>query len=138
MSLAAGTVTSTAQTGPFSPSDWPPTVNGSATVDYCILDPNNSFSSEADWNNVMALPGGGDQGITGTTLAGLYGEQVANTSGNLNIADPNYAQFVNTPIIDVLLQVYGNANLYAYAVQGLEGQVGSTTTLEAMQNNLNN
>jgi len=131
LSLAAGALTSTAQTGPFSPGDWPSTVNGSASVDYCILDPNNSFTAQPDWNNVLYLPGGGDQVFVGITLATLFGDQVANANGFLNIADPNYAQFVNTPIIDVLLQVYGDDAVYANAVSGLEGQVGSTVTLVA-------
>ncbi len=130
LSLVAGTLTSTAQT-PASPSDWPSTVNGSAPVDYCILDPNNSFSYEANWNNVLYLPGGGDQTFVGITLASLYGDQVANANGFLNIADPNYADFVTNGIIDVLLEVYGSDALYANSVSALEGQVGSTTTLVA-------
>src|ERR1700689_3884691 len=40
-----------AQTAPFSPSDWPPTISATAAVDYCILDPNATFNSPAAWNN---------------------------------------------------------------------------------------
>jgi hypothetical protein len=129
--LAASALTSTAQTPP-SITDWPATINANASVDYCILDPNAYFpSTPGGWNNNMYLPGGGDQAFIGITLAGLYGDQVANANGFLNIADPNYAQFVSAPIIDVLLQVYGDSALYANSVAALEGQVGSTTTLVA-------
>src|ERR1035437_2209265 len=107
ISLVTSTVTSTAQTTPPSPSDWPASVNGSAAVDYCILDPNNSFNSPPGWNNVMSLaPNSGDQTYTGVTLDGLSGEQIINASGYLNVADPNYANFVTDPVIDVLLHVY--------------------------------
>ena len=41
-----------AQTGPFSPSDWPPTINTSATVDYVIIDPNAVFTTPAGWNAI--------------------------------------------------------------------------------------
>jgi len=117
-----------AQTGPFSPSNWPPTINASAAVDYVILDPNATFDTPAGWNPALSLAGGGDQAYIGITLNGLFGDQT--TSDNLNIADPNYTAFADVPAIDILLQVYGNASLYNADGSGknstwLEGQIPS-------------
>src|ERR1035437_7985146 len=132
ISLLTSTVISTAQITPPSPSDWPASVNASAAVDYCILDPSNSFNTPPGWNNVMSLaPNSGDQTYTGATLNGLSGEQIINANGFLNVADPNYANFVAEPVIDVLLQVYGSGYLYANQLSALEGQVGGAGHLIA-------
>jgi hypothetical protein len=100
-----------AQTGPFTNADWPPTINASAVVDYAILDFNASFASTpGGWNYGVTLAGGGDQAYTVTSLDGLTGDQ--GTSSFLNIADGNYAQFANTPQVDILLQIFGDDSLY--------------------------
>ena len=123
-----------AQIGPFSPSDWPPTINTNITVDYVIIDPNAVFNTPAGWNANLILANGGDQTYIGITLNGLFGDQM--TSDNLNIADPNYTMFANTPVIDILLQVYGNSSLYnadgsGKSVGVLEGQLNYLTTPSA-------
>jgi len=123
-----------AQTGPFSPSNWPPTINASAAVDYVIIDPNAVFTTPAGWNANLILASGGDQAYSGITLSGLFGDQM--TSVNLNIADPNYTIFANVPVIDILLQVYGNSSLYnadgtGKGVGFLEGQLNYLTTPSA-------
>ena len=123
-----------AQIGPFSPSDWPPTINTNITVDYVIIDPNAVFNTLAGWNANLILANGGDQTYIGITLNGLFGDQM--TSDNLNIADPNYTMFANTPVIDILLQVYGNSSLYnadgsGKSVGVLEGQLNYLTTPSA-------
>ncbi len=131
LALAAAPLASLqAQTGPFSPNDWPPTINANATVDYTVLDPNAAFNSPAGWNNVLSLAGGGDQTYSTITLNGQTGDQT--TSTYLNIVDPNYTQFADTPVIDVLLQVYGNSFLYnpdgtGKNVDFLEGQLNYLT-----------
>jgi hypothetical protein len=76
-------------------------------------------------------PNSGDQTYTGATLNSLFGEQIINASGFLNVADPNYANFVTEPVIDVLLQVYGSGYLYANQLYALEGQVGGAGHLIA-------
>jgi hypothetical protein len=76
-------------------------------------------------------PNSGDQTYTGATLNSLFGEQIINASGFLNVADPNYANFVTDPVIDVLLQVYGSGYLYANQLYALEGQVGGAGHLIA-------
>jgi len=126
MALLSAT-TLKAQTGPFSPSDWPASIDTNAVVDYVVIDPNASFNTPQSWNNVLSLAGGGDQTFTGITLGGLFGDQT--TATYLNIADPNYANYANVPVIDILLQVYGNGFLYTGSGNGvsvsfLEGQVG--------------
>src|SRR5215831_12471085 len=76
-----------AQTGPFSPTNWPPTINANATVDYVIIDPNAAFTTPAGWNANLSVANGGDQAYVGITLSGLFGDQT--TSDHFNIADPN-------------------------------------------------
>lgn len=116
------------QLGPFDPSDWPASIAPNAQVDYAIFDPNNSFSPPPGWNNVMSLtPSGGDQTFVGITYGGLYGNE--GTSVYFNFVDPNWASFVNVPVIDILVQVYGNSAIYNADGTGLsltfqEGQVG--------------
>jgi hypothetical protein len=123
-----------AQTGPFSASDWPPTIDTNATVDFVLIDPNAVFTTPAGWNPVVTLANGGDQTYIGITLNGLFGDQA--TSDNLNFADPNYTAFANVSVIDILLQVYGNGSLYNANGTGknvgfLEGQLGFLTTPSA-------
>ncbi|HEV7923787.1 MAG TPA: hypothetical protein VGR14_00420 [Verrucomicrobiae bacterium] len=122
-----------AQTGPFSSSDWPPTIDTNAIVDYVIFDPNANFNSPSAWSNVLLWDNCCDQTYTTITLAGLLGDQA--TSGNINIADPNYVNFANTPVIDILMQVYGNSVLYTGtngdSVGFLEGQLNFLTTASA-------
>jgi hypothetical protein len=50
LTFAGGMNSLHAQTGPFAPTNWPTTVNASATVDYGIFDPNASFTTPAGWN----------------------------------------------------------------------------------------
>lgn len=131
--LLAATATQ-AQTGPFSVTDWPPTINANATVDYVIIDPNAAFTTPGGWNPGLTLANGGDEAYSGITLDTLFGDQA--TSSFINIADPNYTMFANVPVIDVLLQVYGNSSLYnadgsAKNVSFLEGQLNYLTTPSA-------
>src|ERR1035441_876021 len=60
-----------AQIGPFSPSDWPPTINTNITVYYVIKTPNTVFNTPAGWNANLILANGGDQTYIGITLNGL-------------------------------------------------------------------
>jgi hypothetical protein len=97
-------------------------------VDYVIVDPNATFDTPAGWNGGLTLANGGDQAYIGITLNGLFGDQT--TSDNFNIADPNYTMFADMPVIDILLEVYGNSSLYnadgsGKGVTWLEGQIPS-------------
>src|SRR6266850_4327127 len=100
-----------AQTGPFYPTNWPPTIDTNSTgVDYFIVDISAIFDTPPGWSQSGSFSGGGDQDYTLATRDGLVGD--ASTSSFMNIADPNYAQFGNVPNVDILLQVFGNDALY--------------------------
>jgi hypothetical protein len=92
-----------AQTGPFSPTNWPGTIDTNSTADYLIVDPSAVFDTPASWNATITFAGGGDQDFISASLDGLTGDQ--STSAFMNIADANYTQFGNTPIVDILLEV---------------------------------
>jgi hypothetical protein len=132
--MLAFAASSQAQVGPFGPNDWPASIDTNSIVDYVVFDPNANFNSPSSWNNVLFWGNCCDQTYTGITLAGLFGEQA--TSANINIADPNYVDFANTPVIDILVQVYGNSVLYNGSGSGdsvgfLEGQLNFLTTASA-------
>jgi hypothetical protein len=110
MALLGASLSLQAQTGPFSPTNWPPTIDTNAVVDYLIVDPNAAFNTPPAWQPNISFSGGGDQAFAIATRAGLSGDE--STSAFMNIADANYAQFASTPVVDILLQVYGNDNLY--------------------------
>lgn len=100
-----------AQTGPFYPTNWPPTIDTNSTgVDYFIVDPAAIFDTPPSWTLSGSFSGGGDQDFISATREGLVGD--ASTSSFMNFADPNYAQFGNVPNVDILLQVFGNDALY--------------------------
>lgn len=110
MTLIVGISETQAQTGPFSPTNWPTTINATATVDYYIVDPAAAFSTPAGWQQTISFAGGGDQAYQSINLVGMTGDQ--STSSFMNIADSNFATWANVPTIDILMQVYGNDKLY--------------------------
>ena len=99
-----------AQSGPFAPTNWPSTISPTATVDYYIVDQAATFDTPAGWSPTISFSGGGDQAFQSINLSGLAGDQ--STSSFMNIADSNFATWANVPVIDILLQVYGNDKLY--------------------------
>ena len=99
-----------AQTGPFSPTNWPGTINPAAAVDYLVVDPGATFDTPAGWQPSITFAPGGDQDYTTATRLGMVGDQ--STSSFMNIADSNFAQFGNVPVVDILLNVFGNDTLY--------------------------
>jgi hypothetical protein len=114
MALLGGAIHLEAQKiGPFGPNDWPPTVDPNATVNYGIFDPSANFTTESAWNDTVSQAGGGDQTFGTITLAGLTGDQ--ETGSYVNFADSNFSVWTNTPVLDILLQVYGNGALYTSA-----------------------
>ncbi len=100
-----------AQTGPFSPTNWPPTIDTNSTgVDFLVVDLSATFDTPPAWLPSISFSGGGDQDYASATRDGLVGD--ASTSSFMNIADANYAQFGNVSNVDILLQVFGNDALY--------------------------
>ena len=106
----AGIATLNAQTGPFGPTNWPPTIDANATVDYYIADANASFNTPGGWSQTVGFAGGGDQTFVTINLSGLTGDQ--STSTFMNIIDSTFQTWANVPVLDILLQVYGNDKLY--------------------------
>src|ERR1051326_810936 len=71
----AGNLTLQAQTGPFAPTNWPPTIDANASVDYYIVDPNAAFSTPVGWSQTVSFAGGGDQAFQSINLSGLTGDE---------------------------------------------------------------
>jgi hypothetical protein len=110
--------------GPFSPTNWPPTAVGSSQVDYVVFDANAAtdtpnFVAPANWNNNLSLgPNSSDETYTkATTYNGLQGDTF--TATYVNILDPSWQRFASYPVIDVLLQVWGNSDMYNSTNGGL-------------------
>src|SRR5260370_21109971 len=83
-----------AQTWPFSPSNWPPTINSNAVVDYLIVDPNAVFSTPPGWMPSINFPGsGGDETWQTVTLAGSTGDHA--TRPFINPAHPNHSHYLH-------------------------------------------
>ena len=118
----------TASAGPYEPTNWPPIINATATVDYYIVDPAAVFDTPPGWSQTVSFAGGGDQAYQLINLSGLAGDQ--STSTFMNIADNNFAIWADVPNIDILLQVYGNDKLYHTDGSGInvmfrEGALGT-------------
>ncbi len=128
VALLAGTASVNAQTGPFAPTNWPASINRTATVDYSIVDPAATFDTPAGWAQTVSFAGSADQAYQPINLSGLAGDE--STSSFMNIADSSFATWANVPIIDILLQVYGNDKLYNTDGSGInvifrEGALGT-------------
>src|SRR5579859_1490626 len=126
--VLAGATALRAQTGPFSPTNWPTTIDANATVDYYIVDPTATFSIAAGWSQTISFAGNGDQAFQSINLSGLMGDE--STSTFMNIADSNFKIWANVPVLDILLQVYGNDKLYNADGSGInvmfrEGALGT-------------
>ena len=64
-----------AQTGPFYPTNWPPTIDTNSTgVDYLIVDQSAIFDTPPSWNPSISFATGGDQAFTSATREGLVGD----------------------------------------------------------------
>lgn len=96
--------------GPYDPSDWPATVDPNALVHY--IDTEGALQPPGfNWfaDGTLAILSGGDQDTADITIGGFTGKQV--TGNFLNIADSYYQDWAEVPVIDILVQVYGNAAL---------------------------
>jgi hypothetical protein len=110
IALALFSMASThAQTGPFSPENWPPTGLPDATVHFISVD--DSFTPfGSGWiSGDLSILSGGDQGTQPIDIGGHKGLKV--TGNYLNIADGYFQEWDNFDVIDILMQVYGNEAL---------------------------
>lgn len=98
-----------AQTGPFDPEAWPPTINPGLPVDYVVTDGGLQAPSGEWFSDALLILSGGDQGTADTTIGGHVGRKVV--GGFLNVADLYFEEWADDPVIDILVQVYGNEAL---------------------------
>lgn len=100
--------------GPYSPTNWPPTIEPTKIVHYAVTDSDPGFTvPNANWTNSLFWAGGGDQAYVAQQVCQPLVTFTGNkaTSTYINIADADW-QFWNTqPQIDILVQVYGDDNL---------------------------
>jgi hypothetical protein len=108
--MTAGAAVLHAQTAPFAATNWPTTVSSNAMVHYFIADPKAAFATSASWNQSLSFADDGDQTFQTVSHNDLTGSQ--STSTFMNIADTSFTAWTNTPVIDVLMQVYGDGTLY--------------------------
>jgi hypothetical protein len=95
-----------AQQGPFSPEDWPATIDPNKTVHFISVD--QALSTPGGWfDDVVQILSGGDQVTEPITIGGHSGLKVI---GNyLNVADTFFETWADHPVIDILVQVYGDS-----------------------------
>jgi hypothetical protein len=98
-----------AQTGPFDPEQWPPTIDASKPVHYFVTDAGLNPPGAAWLPNQLQILSGGDQVVTDISIGGHPAKRVA---GNyLNVADSAYTEWADDEVIDILIQVYGDEAL---------------------------
>jgi hypothetical protein len=96
-----------AQTGPFNPENWPPTVTATKQVHYVVTDGGLNPPAATWLAGELQILTGGDQVTQAITVGGHTGVKV--TGSYLNIADQSYTAWADKDTIDILVQVYGNA-----------------------------
>jgi hypothetical protein len=98
-----------ANTGPFNPEALPPTVNAQKKVHYVSVD--GTFTPpNANWlADELRVLSGGDQATQAINIGGHQGLKV--TGNYLNIADASFQEWADDDVIDILMQVYGDAAL---------------------------
>lgn len=108
-------IIASAQTAPFSPEDWPATIDPNKAVHYVVTDEGLAPPSGSWIPDQLQILSGGDQVTQPITIGGHTGVKV--TGSYLNVADPAFAEWADDEIIDILVQVYGDA-----AVLNAQGQ----------------
>jgi hypothetical protein len=129
--------------GPYPPTAWPTNINPNLFAHYWSLDP-NLIAPNANWINSLGLiiSSSGDQATTDQTFRGLAGKQA--TGANLNIYDQNWHDWNTNGLIDILVSVYGDANILRSALdpnqcrrfQFLEGTLPTDPASTVYGNNL--
>lgn len=104
-------------TGPFSPEDWPESSDASKSVHYVNLDQDVVFDPVGDnwFEGDLTVLSGSDDATAPISIGGHNGLKV--TGSFLNVADQFFDEWAETPVIDILMQVYGNE-----AVLGGDGE----------------
>ena len=100
-----------AQTGPFSPENWPATKNPAKIVHYVVTDEGLTPPSDSWVADELLILTGGDQVTQDYTIGGHKAKKV--TGSYLNIADQAYDAWQNEDYIDILAEVYGDDALFS-------------------------
>ena len=100
-----------AQVAPFDPAAWPATIDKTKTVHFKIVNDTLAVPAGApNWStSSMTILSGGDQETTAFSVAGQDG--VRATGNYMNFGDTEYAAWAEEPVIDILMQVYGDAGV---------------------------
>ncbi len=105
-----------AQEGPFDPAAWPGTIDPGATVHYVVVgDAIEIPDDAAHWTPTLQILAGGDHDTAPIDIGGFEGRKA--TASYLNIADTDYTAWAEEPVIDILVQVYGDAGVLNAAGQ---------------------
>jgi hypothetical protein len=99
------------QQGPFSPEDWPATADPSKEVHYVVVDPEVVFDPVgANWfDGDLSVLSGGDQSTKEQAIGGHIGTKV--TGEYLNVADIFFTDWGDDPVIDILIQFWGDSSI---------------------------
>lgn len=102
-----------AQEGPFSPEKWPATVDGSKEVHYVVTDPDAIFEPVGNqwFEGDLTIQSGGDQATRSVTIGGFRGTRAL--GAYLNVADAFYFDWADKPVVDILIQFYGDSSVLA-------------------------
>lgn len=111
--FALGIVGTLAQEGPFSPEDWPATADPEKEVHYVVTDPDATFSPVgAQWfEGDLQVLSGGDQATRSVNIGGFQGTRTL--GAYLNVADTFFFDWGDDPVIDILIQFYGDSSVLA-------------------------
>jgi hypothetical protein len=105
--------------GPYPPTEWPTNINPNLMAHYWVVDGSLS-APNANWVNSLGLVAGGDQATADVNFQGLPGKQA--TQPNINIYDQNWQDWNTNGLIDILLCVYGDANVLRSAADPYQGR----------------
>ncbi|MCL4179865.1 MAG: hypothetical protein KJ072_19230 [Verrucomicrobia bacterium] len=95
-----------AQTGPFDPEQWPPTIDSTKAVHFFVADSGLTPPGAAWLPNQLRILTGGDHGTADITIGGHAAKKA--TDNYLNVADSLYTEWADDEFIDILVQAYGD------------------------------
>lgn len=154
VALALALTSTTLASGPYPPTDWPPTIDPAKIVHYLVVD--EMFAPpNANWNPSLGILTGGDQATANVTVCDpeltFTGKKSTANPGYINVFDTAFEEWNTVPVIDILVQVYGDASVLNPANQsqartwqarlGTTGsgvQTGNTVTLSSYSTNAYN
>jgi hypothetical protein len=105
---------------PTVETTWPTNINPNLFVHYWAMDP-PATPPNPNWINSLGVVAAtsGDQWTTDVILKGLHGLQASFTpNGNINVYDQNWHDWNTNGLIDILMCVYGDANILRSATDG--------------------